>query len=535
MPVNVHQTALRLELLERGLLHIYPDCDMDRHLKRFELCLQRVAAGWPLGAAAEKAELAPDDARTVSRLQVCYRPGPEGGPAEDKEHVAAFWLAVSMWQNSTTNWSTRQNRPLTEALLDECYLDYLGRRTLLVANKFAADDLLVLSCLQYHGNLPPPADLAGTLAHPGSSLELDLLMRDLENETGNAHGTTTYIAEDFRSAARRVRSQEPETFVVKGRKYDLKSADYRDSQSGGGCLLGEYLLLEARRISPEGPPSVGGKARSARGRRRRAASPASPRKTGAQSAGVLRRQLERERMRREHVEKELSAARRENMRLQKEQLTEKAKARALAARQQATEKVRRAAEAQAREAVANEKIAAREAKEAARLAARLAARAAIETARHARKQQEKAMTMPVRLPIIKFEPVDGITPTKDFDLAFLRSQRAALVAKSAELLGQAKRLEQAALTGVISPEMGDVAFSEGDTMAVGHAHDPILSVHEARSEVDAALKRIEIGEYGYSLHSGLPIPRERLRVQPLAELLIVELRTSHKAETLGHS
>jgi RNA polymerase-binding transcription factor DksA len=138
------------------------------------------------------------------------------------------------------------------------------------------------------------------------------------------------------------------------------------------------------------------------------------------------------------------------------------------------------------------------------------------------------MAKPVKPPIIKFEPVDGITPTKDFDIAFLRSQRELLIEKRTELMGQAKRLEQDAMEIVNNQEMGDVDFGEeggeGDTMVVERERDLILS-EQARSEVEAideALRRMQIGEYGYSTYSGLPIPRERLEVLPWTTELVTE-------------
>jgi len=151
-----------------------------------------------------------------------------------------------------------------------------------------------------------------------------------------------------------------------------------------------------------------------------------------------------------------------------------------------------------------------------------------EDERRIREQQEKAMAKPVKPPIIKFEPVDGITPTKDFDIAFLRSQRELLIEKRTELMGQAKRLEQDAMEIVNNQEMGDVDFGEeggeGDTMVVERERDLILS-EQARSEVEAideALRRMQIGEYGYSTYSGLPIPRERLEVLPWTTELVTE-------------
>jgi RNA polymerase-binding transcription factor DksA len=76
--------------------------------------------------------------------------------------------------------------------------------------------------------------------------------------------------------------------------------------------------------------------------------------------------------------------------------------------------------------------------------------------------------------------------------------------------------------------MGDVQFDEeggeGDTMVVERERDLVLSAqarHEVE-EIDAALERIKSGEYGYSIHSGLPIPRERLKAIPWTQESVQE-------------
>jgi RNA polymerase-binding transcription factor DksA len=42
------------------------------------------------------------------------------------------------------------------------------------------------------------------------------------------------------------------------------------------------------------------------------------------------------------------------------------------------------------------------------------------------------------------------------------------------------------------------------------------------AEIDAALERMEQGTYGYSIVSGVPIPRERLEAIPWATVLVEE-------------
>lgn len=123
---------------------------------------------------------------------------------------------------------------------------------------------------------------------------------------------------------------------------------------------------------------------------------------------------------------------------------------------------------------------------------------------------------------------DGIISNKDFDLAFLRAQRTLLETERARLLGQAERLENEREQLIEEAGMGDDQFDEdggeGDTMAVERERDRVLS-EQARQiveDIDAALKRIETGDYGYSVISTRPIPRERLEVIPWATELVEE-------------
>ncbi len=65
---------------------------------------------------------------------------------------------------------------------------------------------------------------------------------------------------------------------------------------------------------------------------------------------------------------------------------------------------------------------------------------------------------------------------------------------------------------------------EGDTMVVERSRDLALSAQARHTvmEIDAALERLTIGTYGYSLESGRPIPRERLEAIPWATMLVEE-------------
>ena len=123
---------------------------------------------------------------------------------------------------------------------------------------------------------------------------------------------------------------------------------------------------------------------------------------------------------------------------------------------------------------------------------------------------------------------EGISYTKDFDAKFLTSQRALLLEEKASLIGQAVRLEDEALALITEQEMGDVQFDdeggEGDTMVVERERDLALSAQARQTvaDIDAALARLIVGTYGYSIESGRPISRERLEAIPWATVLVEE-------------
>jgi RNA polymerase-binding transcription factor DksA len=95
-------------------------------------------------------------------------------------------------------------------------------------------------------------------------------------------------------------------------------------------------------------------------------------------------------------------------------------------------------------------------------------------------------------------------------------------------LGRAVSLENELEKLIEEAGMGDDQFDEdggeGDTMAVERERDRVLSdqARQTIEEIDAALLRIETGDYGYSTVSTRPIPRERLEVIPWAIELVEE-------------
>lgn len=144
------------------------------------------------------------------------------------------------------------------------------------------------------------------------------------------------------------------------------------------------------------------------------------------------------------------------------------------------------------------------------------------------KKVAKKPEPPKRPVIVKGASEDGVTSSKDFDLKFLFAQRESLQTERIKLVGQANRLESEANAMIADAEMGDVKFDdeggEGDTMVVEREQDLVLSAaaRQTVEEIDAALARMKTGEYGYSVVSVLPIPKERLRAIPWATELVTE-------------
>jgi RNA polymerase-binding transcription factor DksA len=129
----------------------------------------------------------------------------------------------------------------------------------------------------------------------------------------------------------------------------------------------------------------------------------------------------------------------------------------------------------------------------------------------------------------KRAPVDGKPrASKDFDQKFLEAQKKHLIEERAALTGQAQRLESEANSLIEDVEMGDVQFDdesgEGDTMVVERERDLALSAQARQmvADIDIALERMANGTYGYSIISGRPIPKERLKAIPWATVLVEE-------------
>ena len=141
------------------------------------------------------------------------------------------------------------------------------------------------------------------------------------------------------------------------------------------------------------------------------------------------------------------------------------------------------------------------------------------------KTTQKATTAASAVPATKGKGSgeDDAKPARSqLPKAFIEEQKAVLLAERARYLKSADALKAEADALVNEREPGDTQFDEesgeGDTLAVERERDLALSA-QARAAVeliDAALARIEAGTYGICVHSGQPIPKERLEAIPWA-------------------
>jgi len=132
-----------------------------------------------------------------------------------------------------------------------------------------------------------------------------------------------------------------------------------------------------------------------------------------------------------------------------------------------------------------------------------------------------AKKAPTKAPA-KAAPAKAATVKSPFDQKFLDAQRALLHEERENYTRQADALLAEAVSLTEDREPGDVQFDEesgeGDTLAVERERDLALSAQAraAVEEIDAALQRLDAGTYGICRHSGLPIPKERLKAIPWA-------------------
>jgi RNA polymerase-binding transcription factor DksA len=161
-------------------------------------------------------------------------------------------------------------------------------------------------------------------------------------------------------------------------------------------------------------------------------------------------------------------------------------------------------------------------------AAAPAAKKAAPTKATAKKATAKAAPAPKKEDEATAAPKRVAPANSPFDAKFLEGQRQLLLEERAKLLGQAESLEGEAASLMEDLDPGDVQFDdesgEGDSLVVERERDLALSAQARQmiSDIDAALARLRDGTYGFSVLSGRPIPRDRLRAIPWATELVEE-------------
>ena len=73
-------------------------------------------------------------------------------------------------------------------------------------------------------------------------------------------------------------------------------------------------------------------------------------------------------------------------------------------------------------------------------------------------------------------------------------------------------------------ETGDIADSAQPLTAEATDDAVAASLRDRLATLERALQRLDDGTYGRSVYSGLPIPDQRLEVDPAAELTVEEAR-----------
>lgn len=120
---------------------------------------------------------------------------------------------------------------------------------------------------------------------------------------------------------------------------------------------------------------------------------------------------------------------------------------------------------------------------------------------------------------------DHLSPTQ------LEHFRAKLLAWRAEVLVEAEAtLAGLGATALHQPDHADRAASETDWSLELRARD---RQRKLIAKIDAALRRIDTGEFGYCLVTGEPIALERLEARPIATMTLDAQERHEKRERLS--
>lgn len=113
---------------------------------------------------------------------------------------------------------------------------------------------------------------------------------------------------------------------------------------------------------------------------------------------------------------------------------------------------------------------------------------------------------------------------REFDEQFLNEQKELLLVERESHLRQIKTLREQVESMIQEDEPGDIQFDEesgeGDPLAVERQLDEYLTEQELGivDQIDEALRKIDLGTYGYCENCHKPISRSRLRAMPFAKL-----------------
>lgn len=115
--------------------------------------------------------------------------------------------------------------------------------------------------------------------------------------------------------------------------------------------------------------------------------------------------------------------------------------------------------------------------------------------------------------------------------AQLEHFRAKLMAWRADVLAEAEQtLAQLGSDRLSQPDQADRASSETDWSLELRARD---RQRKLLAKIDAALKRIDAGEYGYCVVTGEPIALERLEARPVATMTLEAQERHERRERLS--
>lgn len=131
----------------------------------------------------------------------------------------------------------------------------------------------------------------------------------------------------------------------------------------------------------------------------------------------------------------------------------------------------------------------------------------------------------------KLDPVEGPPDHEHLSPTQLEYFRAKLLAWKAEVHAEAEAtLASLGSTALHQPDHADRAASETDWSLELRARD---RQRKLIAKIDAALQRIDTGEFGYCLVTGEPISLERLEARPIATMTLDAQERHEKRERLS--